>query len=302
MTTITIMSTRMVGIRQEMRLPLQGRSPTHAPYAGHQHHEAEPWRPARNSALSRGEGKGCWLFIDAQASGCAGDMLCAALLDLGVPVEAIRDELSKLQLPGYDVRVVRASRSGIVAPRFVVLETSPQPARDYRQIRELLEAAPIDPPAKVLALEAFRCLAVAEAAVHGMTVDTVHFHEVGAVDSIVDIVAASVGLAYLGVDRVVSSPLPVGSGIIRGAAHGPLPGPPPAMLSVICEARIPTFDAGTSAELVTPTGACIVAAAASEFCRWPSFAPERCSYGSGTKDFRDRPNLVRLVLGRPSKQ
>jgi len=149
-----------------------------------------------------------------------------------------------------------------------------------------------------IALRAFKLLAHAEAACHGMAVEDVHFHEVGAVDSIVDIVGAAVAVDYLSPAEVLVSPLPMGRGIIRGAAHGPLPSPPPATVGVLCGSGIPTFDAGVDGEFVTPTGACLAAALSEgRTCEWPTLKPERVSYGAGTKTWPDRPNLLRIVAG-----
>src|SRR5262249_45580864 len=150
--------------------------------------------------------------------------------------------------------------------------------------------------ARELALRAFRILAEAEAAVHGVALERVHFHEVGAVDSIVDIVAAAIALDYVGAE-VVCAPLPMGRGFVR-SQHGMLPSPAPATL--LCLAGVPTYDAGIDAELVTPTGACLVKATAARFARWPNCAPERVGLGAGTRELADRPNLLRVVLGAPN--
>jgi uncharacterized protein (TIGR00299 family) protein len=233
------------------------------------------------------------LFLDA-FSGIAGDMLAAALIDLGVPQTVIRAALETLPLDGYELRVVRRVRSGIAACGFVVDVRQAQPARDYAAIRALLHAAAgLSEGARRLALRAFEVLATAEARVHGTSVERVQFHEVGAVDSIVDVVAAAVALDHLGAE-VVCSALPMGRGLIR-AAHGPLPGPPPA--TVLCLEGVPTHDAGIDAELVTPTGACLVRAAAQRFARWPTMRPLRSGWGAGTRTLADRPNALRVVLG-----
>jgi uncharacterized protein (TIGR00299 family) protein len=232
------------------------------------------------------------LFIDA-FSGIAGDMLVAALLDLGVPQTVFEEALKLLPLEGYTIDVQPVKRSGIAALRFVVEVEKSQPQRSYAEIRTMLEAATLADGAKNIALKAFEILARAEARVHRMALDKVHFHEVGAVDSIVDIVAAAVGLNWLGA-RVISSPLPMGRGTVI-AQHGALPLPAPA--TVECLHNIPTYDAGIDAELVTPTGACLIAAVADDFCRWPELRPQRTGWGSGTRDLEDRPNLLRLVLG-----
>ena len=254
----------------------------------------------RNAEVPRGAGAGQVLFLDGQGSGLAGDMLVAALTDLGVPFGEVAGGIAALELPGVEVALEAAERSAVAAPRFLVREEARQPMRDYRAVRGLLRGARSFPEgARRLALHAFQRLAQAEAAVHGMPEDDVHFHEVGAVDSIVDIAAVAVALDYLGPSRILVSPLPMGRGIVRGAAHGPLPNPAPATLGILCAAKIPTFDAGCDLELVTPTGACLVAAAASGCCAWPDMVPASVGYGAGTRDLSDRANLCRVVLGEP---
>jgi uncharacterized protein (TIGR00299 family) protein len=154
----------------------------------------------------------------------------------------------------------------------------------------------LDKGAQKLALAAFDLLARAEAQVHGVPPDQVCFHEIGAVDSIVDIVAAAAALDYLGAS-VVCSPLPLGRGFIK-CRHGVIPSPAPA--TVLCLRGAPTYDAGIDAELVTPTGACLVAASTARFSRWPSLASERVGWGAGSIELPDRPNLLRVVLGTES--
>ncbi len=240
-----------------------------------------------------GNGAGKLLFIDA-FSGIAGDMLVGALLDLGVPLDTVESALGPLPLSGYEIQTERVERSGIAATRFCVSVSETQPSRDWAAIRALLEAAGHLPEgARDLCLRAFEILARAEAEVHGTTPEAVHFHEVGAVDSIVDMVAAAVALDQLGA-RVVGSPLPLGRGLIQ-TRHGPMPAPAPA--TVLCLRGIPTYDAGIDDELVTPTGAALLAAAAAGYTRWPSLRAERVGWGAGTRELPDRPNLLRLVLG-----
>ncbi len=248
----------------------------------------------RNTPLARGAGQGKLLFLDA-FSGVAGDMLVAALLDLGVPRAPIDAALAGLPLTGYRVRTFDVSRSGIVATRLTVDVARGQPQRTYAAIRAMIEAAPLAEGARLLALRAFRILGEAEADVHRIPIEEVHFHEVGAVDSIVDTVAAAVALDWIGA-RVVASPLPMGRGFIR-AQHGILPVPAPA--TVLALRGVPTVDTACSAELVTPTGACLVAAAARSFARWPAMRPERVGWGAGARVLADRPNVLRVVLGAP---
>jgi uncharacterized protein (TIGR00299 family) protein len=262
------------------------------------HHEQRPGeasdRPLRGD-LERGAGSGRIVFLDA-FSGIAGDMFVAALLDLGVPLQPIETALSGLPVEGYRIEIPNVVRSGIVGRQFRVHIDQAQPERTYKQIRSILEESSLPDGARAMALEAFRLLGEAEAAVHGMPLEEVHFHEVGAVDSIVDVVAVAVALDHLGA-RVVATPLPMGKGTIH-SRHGTLPLPAPA--TVACLRGVPTYDAGIDGELVTPTGACLVATMASEYVHWPRVEPERVGWGGGARELPDRPNLLRLVLGAPT--
>jgi len=222
-------------------------------------------------------------------------MFVAALLDLGVPRGPIEEAMSALPIRGYRTHTFDVSRSGIVATRFEVEVESGQPQRTYAEIRAMVEAAPLTDGARALALRAFRILGEAEADVHRIPIDEVHFHEVGAVDSIVDTVAVAIALDWLGAE-VVSAPLPMGRGFIR-AQHGILPLPAPA--TVLALRGVPTVEDASPTELVTPTGACLVAAAARSYARWPAMRPERMGWGAGKRELTDRPNLLRVVLGTP---
>ena len=154
------------------------------------------------------------------------------------------------------------------------------------------------PGSKQRALKTFTLLAEAESSAHGVSVETVCFHEVGALDSIVDIVAVAVCLDYLGVNEVIVSPLPIGRGLISGAAHGALPCPAPATVQCLCAADLSTYATYTDGEFVTPTGASLLATLKTGIGDWPRrFVQERTGYGAGIKKWRHRPNLLRIVLG-----
>jgi uncharacterized protein (TIGR00299 family) protein len=232
------------------------------------------------------------IFFDC-FSGVAGDMTIAAFLDLGVPLAVVENSIRRLPLDGYRLDVGHAHRSGIVATTFDVVVEAPQPERTFSAIDEMLSAAPLDEAVRSLARKIFRRLGEAEASVHRVPIETVHFHEVGAVDAIVDIVGAAACLAHVAAE-VICTPLPMGRGLVR-ARHGVLPLPAPA--TVACLAGMPTYGVDLEAELVTPTGAAIVATAASEHACWPSFVPERTGFGAGKRELPDRPNLLRLVHG-----
>jgi hypothetical protein len=264
----------------------------HGTHAGRGH---AAHAPRARAPLATGAGHGKLLFLDA-FSGIAGDMLVAALVDLGVPERVVLDAVRAVGLEGCDAHFHGAVRSGIAARTFHV-HAGTQSSRDHAAIRAMIEnAGALTDGARSLALRAFAVLADAEATVHDTTPDRVHFHEVGAADSIADIVGAAAALDHLGAE-VACSPLPMGRGLVQ-SEHGPIPSPAPATL--LCLAGVPTYDAGIDFELVTPTGACLVKAAAREFVRWPRFSPERTGWGAGTRELADRPNVLRAVLGIPT--
>src|SRR5262245_49624447 len=281
----------------------EGHGHGHAHGEGHGHghghgqgHEHDHGHGEARPLLEAGAGRGKILFFD-MFSGVAGDMTIAALLDLGVPLLVIERAVATLPIEGFHLHRGHAHRSGIVASTFDVHVEAPQPERTYSEIDAMIAASSLDAKTKALARRIFRRLGEAEAAVHRMPLDDVHFHEVGAVDAIVDIVGSAAALTYLGAE-VIGSPLPMGRGFVK-ARHGILPLPPPA--AVECLRGVPTYGVDLDAELVTPTGAAIVATAAQRFERWPTFAPERVGFGAGRRELPDRPNLLRIVLGtRPA--
>ncbi len=247
---------------------------------------------AQRAELPSGRGRGQLLFFDAQ-SGAAGDMINAALLDLGVPLGVVQAAVDALGLRGVRLHVSRGFVQAIGATRFEVLVEEPQPARSHAVIDRLLSESSLGPEVKRLARAVFQRLAEAEAQVHRVPVAEVHFHEVGGVDALVDIVGAVASLAHLEA-RVVVSPLPLGRGVVR-CQHGVLPLPAPATL--LCLRGVPTYDAGIEGELVTPTGAALLATVAQRFERWPSFAVDAVGWGAGSRALPDRPNALRVVLG-----
>jgi pyridinium-3,5-bisthiocarboxylic acid mononucleotide nickel chelatase len=260
---------------------------------GHAHHHSH--EPRARPGLERGAGAGKLLFFDC-FSGVAGDMTIAALVDLGVPKQVVIDAVSALPIAGYELVFEHVHRSQIVATRFDVRIAGKQPQRSYGAIDKMIAASELDAATKSRARAIFRRLGLAEAHSHRVPLEDVHFHEVGAVDAIVDVVGAAAALAWIDAEVVVS-PLPIGRGFVR-AQHGVLPLPAPA--TVTCLAGAPTYEVAIDEELVTPTGAAIVAASAARYSRWPSMAPMAVGYGGGTKEFTDRPNLLRVVLGEPS--
>jgi uncharacterized protein (TIGR00299 family) protein len=228
--------------------------------------------------------------------GIAGDMFLAAGVDLGVSPEAIAQALSGLKVPGWKLAVSRAVRHAISGTHLdvVVDEREAHPHRAYTDIRRLIEdAETLSPKAKARALEVFRAIGEVEAKVHGVSLDEIHFHEVGAVDSIVDICGAAVVLELLGDPEVYAAPPPLGSGTIR-VAHGNMPIPVPATLELLKDVPVRFEGVG---ELTTPTGAALLKVL-TRIGQPPDFIVERVGYGVGTKDFKDRPNVLRASLGR----
>jgi len=239
--------------------------------------------------------------------GAAGDMLIAAFIDLGVPLAAIERAVQATGLTGYELDIGRREKHAIAARSFDVVVEGEQPARDYSAIKKLLAAAPLDERVKTIAQHVFLRLGEAEAKVHRQPLARVHFHEVGGVDAIVDIVGASAAIAHLereagGALGVSIGPIPVGAGTARGA-HGAIPVPAPATMELLVglPVRDANFAAGVQGELVTPTGAAILRALTELFPSragaWPAFTPRAIGYGAGKRDLADRPNVVRLVLG-----
>ncbi|MFE8602762.1 nickel pincer cofactor biosynthesis protein LarC [Archangium violaceum] len=229
--------------------------------------------------------------------GIAGDMFLAAGVDLGVTPEAIAQALSGLKVPGWKLAVSRAVRHAISGTHLDVVldEREAHPHRAYSDIRQLIEAADtLSPRAKERALAVFRAIGEAEAKVHGVSIDAIHFHEVGAVDSIVDICGAAVVLDLLGDPEVYAAPPPLGSGTIR-VAHGNMPIPVPATLELLRDVPVRFEGVG---ELTTPTGAALLKVLARIGQPPPDFIVERIGYGVGTKDFKDRPNVLRAAMGR----
>jgi uncharacterized protein (TIGR00299 family) protein len=236
------------------------------------------------------------VYFDA-ASGASGDMILGAVVDLGLPLDTLRKELSRLPLGGYRLESRRVSRSGLQATQVEVVVDEPgETHRHLRDVLGLLDASGLDADVKERARALFERLAEVEAAVHGTSPDRVHFHEVGAVDSIVDVVGGVLALRWLGAGRFVASPLNVGTGTVT-MSHGTFPVPPPATARLV--AGVPVYGAGEG-ELLTPTGALMVTAYATEYGPVPSMVLERTGYGAGSRENRGRPNVLRLLVGEES--
>jgi uncharacterized protein (TIGR00299 family) protein len=238
------------------------------------------------------------LYFDC-FSGLAGDMIVGALIDLGVPLDTVRSAVAALPLSGCELRTEKVERQSIAATRFVVdVDGEQQPHRHYSDIRQMIEQADLDRAVAGLALATFAEIARAEARVHGTDEDRVHFHEVGAVDSIADIVGAAAAICHLGAE-VVASPVPLGRGFVE-TRHGTLPVPAPATLLIL--EGVPVYGTEVESELTTPTGAALIKTAAKRFGPFPALVPERVGFGAGTREIEDRPGLLRVVIGRPRER
>ena len=228
-------------------------------------------------------------------------MVLGALVDAGVPFEALRSALGSLALNGCEVSTRRVVRAGLSATKFDVHEnggTAGHPHRHLSGIFKLIDQSALSQKGRERAKALFRRLADAEAAIHDTPVEKVHLHEVGAVDSIIDIVGAVYALDWFGVDRIVSSPLNVGGGTVV-SAHGTIPVPAPATVRLLGDA--PIYSGEVQKELVTPTGALLVSSYASSFGPVPSMKVERVGYGAGDNDFPSTPNVLRVLVGTETR-
>ena len=232
-------------------------------------------------------------YLDC-SSGISGDMFLAVLIDAGVPVDRLFTELKKLPLGFYEFKRTRAVRGGLVGTRVEIRAPGEQPHRTLPDIQNLLEMASLPAQAASQALKVFSRLAEVEGRLHNLPPGEVHFHEVGAVDAVVDIVGACVGLELLEISDLVCSPLNVGGGRVE-AAHGTLPVPAPATAELLKD--LPIYSSGVEGELVTPTGAALVSTLASGFGPLPPMKVNRIGYGAGERDFPGLSNLARLFVG-----
>src|ERR1035438_591208 len=258
-------------------------------------------------------------------SGISGDMFLGALVDAGVSTQLLEETVAALNI-GARLDVKRVVRGGISATKVDVYSNgekdlprevfqnqreqhththpghshdhSHNHARGLTEIRAIIDHAAISNPAKTVAIRIFEALGAAETEIHNTTIDQVHFHEVGAVDAMVDIVCAAVGADSLKIDQWICSPLNVGSGTVK-CAHGTLPVPAPATLKLLQNA--PVYSSGAPVDLVTPTGAAIVKTLASRFASFPAMTIESAGYGAGTRDFPEHPNLLRLTIGEAGR-
>ncbi len=229
-------------------------------------------------------------------SGISGDMTVGALIDAGADFKTIKASLASLGVPGFTVTAEKIVKKGITATQFSVIEDEKEhhPHRHLHHIEKIINESTLPQDVKAAANATFLALGKAEAAVHGTTIEKIHFHEVGAVDSIVDIVAAQLGFHLLGIEHFVSSPLHVGAGTVK-CAHGIMPVPAPATARLL--QGKPTHGGEVQGELVTPTGAALIDQRVTLFGPAPLMRTEAIGYGSGTRDLADRANVLRIMIG-----
>ncbi len=227
-------------------------------------------------------------------SGAAGDMILAAMLSAGLSEADLRADLAKLHLSGYEFNVSQVQKQGLAATYVKVRPTEKPGLRHLHHITKIIDDSALRPSIKENAKRIFTHLAEAEAKVHGTSIEKVHFHEVGAVDAIVDVVGAAIGVERLGLSRIVCSPIPPGSGVVH-CEHGTMPVPAPATAELLRGVPIAACD--EPGELVTPTGAAILTTLAESYGPLPAMRISRIGYGAGTRDSKMRPNVLRLLIG-----
>jgi uncharacterized protein (TIGR00299 family) protein len=229
-------------------------------------------------------------------SGISGDMILGAFVDLGLDLGKLTDNLSKMKLGGYKLAVSREKRGAISGTRVnIQVEEDKQPHRSMAQIRKIIDESKLPGRVKKTSLAILERLALVEGNLHQQPPEDVHFHEIGAVDSIVDMVGACIGLHLLNIEKVVASPLPLGRGFVH-CQHGMLPIPAPATLALL--KGIPVYDSGQQREMVTPTGAAILTTICSSYDGLPSMSIAKVGYGVGKHPEDHPPNLLRVVLGQ----
>lgn len=237
-------------------------------------------------------------YLDCQ-SGISGDMTLAALVDAGVPLEKIQTAIDSLGLPSCQLKASTVTKHGFRATKIDVIHEPEHAHRHLSHITRMIDGSTLTNRQQDLAKLIFTRLGEAEAKVHGTTLEKVHFHEVGAVDSIADVVGAAVGWDLLGVERVTASPVPTGCGEIE-IAHGRVSVPAPATAELL--RGIPIASCDIACELTTPTGAAILATLAAEFGPCPAMTIDKLGYGAGTRDLEQQANVLRLYVGEAATQ
>ncbi len=231
-------------------------------------------------------------------SGISGDMTLGALIDLGVPLKYLENRLNSILLKNFDVTVTPVHRNGISAMSVVVGMHDDRTARNFADIRSLIENSPLSERIKSTSLQIFKRLAKSEAHIHSCSIEKVHFHEVGGVDAIVDIVGTAICLDYLGIKSIIASQIPLGKGFVT-CSHGKIPVPAPATLDIL--KGVPIYGTEIPHELVTPTGAAIIVTLAEGFGTLPDMTISGIGYGAGQRELEAGPNLLRIITGAQSE-
>ncbi|MFV1986796.1 MAG: nickel pincer cofactor biosynthesis protein LarC [Gemmatimonadota bacterium] len=226
-------------------------------------------------------------------AGASGDMILGALVDAGLPADTLRNRLDDLHLDGFELRTRKVSKNGFQATKVDVVVEDDATVRHLPQIVAIIEGGDLSRAVKDAANAIFHRIVETEAGIHGTTIERAHLHELGGVDTIVDVVGALIGLEELGVEEVFASPLPVGRGFVSGA-HGQIPLPAPATLGLLRD--VPLVGTDIEAELVTPTGAALLSSLSAGFGPIPAMSLEAVGYGAGTRDLKI-PNVLRVLLG-----
>jgi len=226
-------------------------------------------------------------------SGISGDMILGALVDAGLDIDYLKKEFEKLNISGYDITTRKVEKNHICGTKVDITVKEKQRHRNLENINKIIDESTLDVEVKRLSKRIFLKLAEAESKVHGVDIDKIHFHEVGAIDSILDVVGTLIGLEKLNVKKIYSSHLPVGRGFVK-CAHGVIPLPAPATAELI--KGVPVYSRNVDGELVTPTGAAIITTLAEDFGKMPLMKIEKIGYGAGKSDF-EQPNLLRVFIG-----
>lgn len=238
------------------------------------------------------------LYFDI-VNGISGDMTIATLIDLGVPKQIFLDEIKKLNLEGeFEIQISKKNESGIVGTRVEVIAKETHAHRHLIDIFDIIDSSELNNNVKSIAKQVFMTIGEAEAKVHGTTIDKIHFHEVGAIDSIVDIVGVAILIDLLGVDKICTNSVPVGSGFVK-CDHGIMPVPAPATIEIL--RGVPIKMNTVKGECTTPTGAAIIKSLCDEYVDVIEFEPKQVGYGIGHKKF-EIPNMLRTILGEKKKK
>ncbi len=238
------------------------------------------------------------LYFDCFA-GASGNMILAALVALGVDEKRLIEQIKLLDIADFEIEFSTRDKSGIAATHAEVKVPHEHAHRHLSTIEKIINDSRLSDSIKKRAVEIFTRLAEAEATVHGTTIEKIHFHEVGAMDAIIDVVGACVGFELLKIERFYCSKIHVGSGFVK-MAHGKFPVPPPAVAELLKD--VPVYSTEIEGELITPTGAAIIAAVCDSFGAIPEMRVERTAYGAGTRDYKDFPNVLRLMIGVQSSR